>query len=235
MATVNLSRRLRGSAGLSAVLLLSALAVGYAGGAHWGADKKAWDPHEPGPVDVGFSQDMAVHHDQAVLMAGLATQRGGITIKAIAESILRSQSQQIGTLRGWLQLWGKPATAQTAMQWAARDRVALQTQQSRVQGHEVMAGMASPQEMLALWGKRGDEFDVLFMQLMIRHHLGGIDMARYAAEHGQVASVQQIARVMMVQQVEEVAQMQRLLAVHGARELPYPAGAMCLGESVASK
>lgn len=235
MATMKRGHRLKGSAGLSTVVLLSALAVGYAGGARWGGDKPAWEVQVPGPVDVGFSQDMAVHHDQAVLMAGLAAQRGGITTKAIADSILRGQSQQIGTLRGWLQLWGEPATALIPMQWAAGDRVALQTQQSRAQGHEVMAGMASPQEMLSLWGKRGDEFDVLFMQLMIRHHLGGIDMARYAAEHGQLEAVQQIARVMMVQQVEEVAQMQRLLALHGAQELPYPAGAMCIGEAVARK
>ena len=47
-----------------------------------------------------------------------------------------------------------------------------------------MPGMASPEELNELWTKSGKEFDVLFLQLMIRHHQGGVMMARYAALHG---------------------------------------------------
>lgn len=85
-----------------------------------------------------------------------------------------------------------------------------------------MPGMASPEELTDLWGRSGDIFDVLFLQLMIRHHQGGIDMARHAATYATLEAVRDTARVMVLQQVQDIALMQRLLSQHRASMLPFP-------------
>lgn len=176
----------------------------------------------PSGVDVGFCQDMAVHHDQAILMANLAQTRGGPAVKAIADAILLSQSVQIGTMRGWLQLWGEPPAADTPMKWMPHGDVSQQHVNHQLEQASDMPGMASAEEMLELWRLSGDAFDILFLQLMTRHHEGGVAMAQYAAEHGKLKPLREIAEVMLVQQMQDISQMQRLLEHHGAELLPYP-------------
>jgi uncharacterized protein (DUF305 family) len=61
---------------------------------------------EGGTVDVGFAQDMSVHHRQAVLMAALARERStDPAIRSIAFDIETNQLEQIGQMQGWLSLW----------------------------------------------------------------------------------------------------------------------------------
>ena len=58
-------------------------------------------------VDVGFAQDMTVHHEQAVQMA--AWERDHTTDPALhqlAYDIESTQTAQIGRMQGWLGLWG---------------------------------------------------------------------------------------------------------------------------------
>ncbi|GAA5152586.1 DUF305 domain-containing protein [Pseudonocardia eucalypti] len=160
------------------------------------------DQDRPDPADVAFSQDMSTHHEQAVLMAGLADNRAGPAVKVLADAILGSQSQELGGMRGWLRLWGKPAESAHAEM-----------------GHS-MPGMASPEELTNLWAKSGNEFDVLFLRLMIRHHQGGIAMARDA--HPTLEVVRQAAAQMANAQTEEVGQMLALLRTYGAAPLPPP-------------
>lgn len=176
----------------------------------------------PNAVDVGFCQDMAVHHDQAVLMANLAQTRAGPAVKAIADAILLSQSVQIGTMRGWLQLWGEPPAADSPMGWMSASGQHDQHTHHQLEKASDMPGMASAEEMLELWRLSGDAFDILFLQLMTRHHEGGVAMARHAAEHGKLKPLREIAEVMLVQQIQDISQMQRLLQHHNAELLPYP-------------
>jgi uncharacterized protein (DUF305 family) len=181
----------------AAAIVVALLVVGYLVGhaPHGGASR-------PGAVDIGFAQDMAAHHEQAVLMANLALSRGGPTVQGIADSILTDQSQEIGQLRGWLQLWGEPM--------AMRDDMA-------------MPGMASATQLSTLYTLTGRAFDVLFLQLMIRHHQGGIEMAHDAELHATLATVQAAATAMRVEQVNDLSLMQPLLQADGGEPLPPPA------------
>lgn len=66
-----------------------------------------------------------------------------------------------------------------------------------------MAGMASQQEMSRLRRVEGREFDLLFSELMIEHHEGGIQMARAEVQNGRSDKVRELAQGMVnVQQVE---------------------------------
>ena len=205
--------------------LLLAAALGYLGHSGWAAWRHAEAAHQPGPVDIGFSKDMAVHHDQAILMAVLAQPRAGPAVQAIANGILLAQSNQIGAMRGWLQLWGETPAPTPEMAWMAGAHIHSAMCLPGANGHDGhphMPGMALPEELNALWASHGDDFDVRFLQLMIRHHQGGIDMARYTANRATLPVVRQAAEVMVMEQVKDIAQMQRLLAHHGAPMLAFP-------------
>lgn len=183
--------------------------------------------HKPGAVDIGFSQDMAVHHEQAVLMANLAPQRAGVAVAALADAILVNQAQEIGLLRGWLQLWHEPAASPHPMAWMSmRAHSAAMPGMSMgaglPMGSTAMPGMATPAELDRLATLDGKRFDVLFLQLMIRHHEGGIEMAQYAQAHARLTIVRNAAKAMAFAQIEDLGQMRSLLTADGAAPLPFP-------------
>ncbi|MBA3907893.1 MAG: DUF305 domain-containing protein, partial [Pseudonocardiales bacterium] len=63
-----------------------------------------------GSVDVGFAQDMTVHHQQAVEMAGWERDHTrDPALYQLAYDIESTQTQQIGRMQGWLGLWDAAA------------------------------------------------------------------------------------------------------------------------------
>ena len=200
-----------------AIAVLVVLAVGaFALGRATAPD----DPPRPSAVDVGFTQDMAVHHEQAVLMSTLAQTRAGATVRTIADGILTGQSQELGALRGWLRIWGESAVDPHPMSWMSTGSMA------GMQGMKEMAmpmpGMATGGQLTRLARLQGKRFDVLFLQLMIRHHQGGILMAADAREHAGLSVVRAAASSTIVQQTEDIGAMRALLRAEGGHPLPAP-------------
>ena len=116
------------------------------------------------PADVKFMQDMIVHHQQAVDLAALVEGRSNNSdIVAIAGRIDASQADEIAFMREWLAERGQPAAMQNH---AGMDHAA----------HHLMMGMATPAQMAELGTLESTAFDRLFLQLMVRHHGGAIDM-----------------------------------------------------------
>jgi uncharacterized protein (DUF305 family) len=68
----------------------------------------------------------------------------------------------------------------------------------------------------------GKAMDVYFLQLMLRHHQGGLPMARYGAEHASQAYVRNFAQKIVTGQSAEVVLMEQLLRERGASPLPPP-------------
>ena len=73
----------------------------------------------PSAVDVGFSRDMGVHHQQAVLMSVLVRDRGeDPELRSIAVDMVLTQQNQAGQMQGWLTVWGVPfASTEPLMRW----------------------------------------------------------------------------------------------------------------------
>jgi len=116
------------------------------------------------PADVKFMQDMIVHHQQAVDLAALVEGRSNNPdIVAIAGRIDASQADEIAFMREWLAERGQPAAMQ---HHAGMDHAA----------HHLMMGMATPAQVAELGTLESTAFDRLFLQLMVRHHGGAIDM-----------------------------------------------------------
>lgn len=172
-------------------------------------------------ADVGFCQDMQVHHLQAVTMAGVVRDRTtDPRVRDLAFDIESTQLTQVGQLSGWLTAWEQPelpAPGQGYMAWMGEGH-----------GHShsgavpQMPGMASSEELAKLKSLSGKELDVFFLQLMIRHHQGGVPMAQAAAERADYGYVSDLARKIVDGQGTEVRLMTAMLAERGAQPLPAP-------------
>ncbi len=177
---------------------------------------------QPGAVDVGFAQDMAVHHQQAVFMAAYTREHAGSReVRLLAGSIDSEQQREIGQMIGWLQSWGRPVAAERpAMTWMDDGTVSMNHHGA---GPASMPGMATPAEMDQLVNLTGKRLDTRFLQLMTRHHQGGLPMAKYAATHARVAFVRDTARSMIRDQQREIDQMSVMLEARDSTPLPPPA------------
>jgi uncharacterized protein (DUF305 family) len=172
-------------------------------------------------VDAGFARDMATHHEQAISMAGYVRDRStDPAISLWGFDIERSQNFQVGQLSGWLQAWGLSRTSDLPpMSWMASWMPMSGHTHSAANG--MMPGMATPDEMTELQSLTGKALDIDFLQLMIRHHQGGVQMAAYAAEHATLAYVRDIARAMASGQRAEIIDMERDLRARGGVPLPF--------------
>jgi uncharacterized protein (DUF305 family) len=83
-----------------------------------------------------------------------------------------------------------------------------------------MPGMASSAELAALRQATGTDVDVMFLQLMLRHHEGGLAMMEYAQTHAQSPAVINLAKSMVATQTSESTLMKQMLAAKGAQPLP---------------
>ncbi|HUS22486.1 MAG TPA: DUF305 domain-containing protein [Aeromicrobium sp.] len=196
-------------AAAAGLALVAAVAYVLTKGADDGGDTT------PSTVDIGFAQDMIVHHQQAVLMAAYTREHAGSDeVRALAGAIDSAQQREIGQMTGWLQSWGKPLESdRLPMSWMADEMPGHMHDEL---GAGSMPGMASPAEMDRLVNLTGKRLDVQFLRLMIRHHEGGLPMAKDAASHARTGYVRNTARTMIQDQQREIDQMQTLLQARGA-------------------
>ena len=167
---------------ITAVLMLSAgLAVGWVAGTS-----------APGndSVEAGFARDMQTHHQQAVEMAMYEWQHGSDpALTTIAYDIVTTQSAEIGMYRSWLRDWGVQLSSGEPMAWAGEEHA----HDTEAAGG-LMPGMATDEQMAEFKTLTGSEADVMFADLMIAHHIGGVDMAKAALDRSDNALVVDAAR-----------------------------------------
>lgn len=165
------------------------------------------DMQTPGPTsaDVGFTRDMSEHHRQAVEMSRLLYDRSDDDVlRTVAYDIMITQQGQIGIMTGYLSTWGHPiADLGPRMEWMGMS----------VDG--LMPGMATREEMNTLAAADGREAEIIFLQLMIPHHVSGVEMAEAAAEQAQTEIVRNLAHSMADAQQSEIDYMQDLLVERG--------------------
>lgn len=197
----------RGRAIRSGIALLAATALGIGIGVV--VTRSADDPPAT-PVndsaEAGFARDMSTHHAQAVSMAeAIRSRTQDPLLSALATDIVLTQQSQIGRFSGWLDQWGLPITSLDApMSWA--------------QGHtatsmdmEGMPGMATNDEIRQLDSLPLDQAEVLFLNLMIRHHRGGVEMAETVLTITGRDEVRRIAGSIVTSQQSEIEAMQSML------------------------
>lgn len=175
-----------------------------------------------GSVEVGFAQDMSVHHLQAVTMANWARDHStDQQVRQLAFDIQSTQLEQVGRMQGWLMLWNQPAQATGAyMTWmpqsGGHDMGGMAMPAA---GGAPMPGMATNDELARLRSLSGKDLDVYFLQLMLRHHQGGTGMAQYAHDHTSVDAVKTLTRSILDSQGAEMVLMKDMLTARGAAPL----------------
>lgn len=160
--------------------------------------------------EAGFARDMATHHAQAVTMSQIIYDNTqDPNIKLLALDIILTQQSQIGQMYGWLNVWKLPLASTTpAMTWMDMPTT------------EPMPGMATPSDINRLRELRGVEADGLYLQLMIPHHRGGVDMANTILAYSKQPEVIALARSIVNSQTNEINVMQTLLQEKGFDPVP---------------
>jgi uncharacterized protein (DUF305 family) len=172
---------------------------------------------DPTPTDIsadaGFARDMQVHHAQAVEMSLIVRDRTtDERVRLLAYDIARTQQQQAGQMFAWLELWGLPqASNQAPMAWAGGMGHGMGSSGGAA-GTATMPGMASAADLQRLGTLRGRDAERLYLQLMIAHHRGGVQMAEAAIRRAHRPEVLDMARKIVTGQQSEIELMQGMLA-----------------------
>ena len=152
-------------------------------------------------ADVAFAQLMIPHHRQAVEMAVLAESRAqDPEVKRLAAAIKSAQQPEIDTMTGWLRAWRQPTMPPTSVGTAGHG------------GHGAASGMMTPEDMERLADADGSEFDRMFVDMMIFHHIGAIQMAQDETTNGLSRNAIDLAKAIIRTQTDEVTTLQRILA-----------------------
>ena len=147
-------------------------------------------------ADVKFATEMIQHHRQALEMSKLAESRAVTPeVKALAAKISKAQEPEIATMSAWLTAWGQPVPSAGGMDHGAGS----------------MPGMMTDQEMQQLTQASGTEFDKMFLEMMIKHHQGAVEMAKTQQAQGTDAAAKKLAGEIITAQNAEISEMQGLL------------------------
>jgi uncharacterized protein (DUF305 family) len=152
-------------------------------------------------ADVRFMQGMIGHHAQAIEMANLLQGRStSEDMKLLAKRIEVSQADEIKMMQDWLTQRGQT----------------LPDPHAHHTGGALMPGMLTAEEMARLAAAKGLEFDRLFLQFMIKHHAGALQMVNelFASPGaGQEADIFAFASDVDADQRMEIDRMGAMLAM----------------------
>lgn len=156
-------------------------------------------------AEAGFLRDMQTHHLQAVEMAMIIRDRSDDEqIDAMATDIAFSQTSQIGTMQGFLNIWElNPTGDNPPMAWMGHPMSGL------------MPGMATEEQIEQLRTLPVHEAETLFLQLMNRHHVAGVEMAEAIIERSDQEDIVEMAESMIRVQSAEIEIMNMFLEERG--------------------
>ena len=183
---------------IAALLLTALLALTACGGEDATTSTSNTDFND---ADVTFVTEMIPHHQQAVEMAELAADRAqSAEVRQLAEDIEAAQGPEIETMTQWLKDWGQE-TPSGSMDHGDMGH----------EGTEEMPGMMDQAEMDQLGKSDGAAFDQMFLEMMVEHHEGAIEMARTEQENGEDPDAVALAEKIEADQNAEIATMKDLL------------------------
>jgi uncharacterized protein (DUF305 family) len=146
--------------------------------------------------DVAFATNMIPHHKQAVDLSALVPDRStNAELIALAQQISAAQQPEINVMKVFLVQWNEnPDT------------------NSGHAGHgNTMQGMVDAATMTKLQSLNGAEFDKLWLESMIGHHQGAIEMAKAEIANGDNVDAKSLAKNVVTTQEAEIGQMKQML------------------------
>ncbi|MBM3662772.1 MAG: DUF305 domain-containing protein [Actinobacteria bacterium] len=157
-------------------------------------------------IDVAFAQGMIPHHAQAVEMSELAaTNTSNPEVQALATEIVAAQGPEIELMTEWLTAWGAEVP----------DPEASMAENMEMAGGMMMSGMISESDFEKLRAARDAEFDRLYLELIILHHDGAIEMAQQELDGGDSPEAKELAQQIIDVQQAEITRVEALLGQAG--------------------
>ncbi|WP_448006390.1 DUF305 domain-containing protein [Agromyces bauzanensis] len=151
------------------------------------------------PADVMFAQMMIPHHEQAIEMSDLILAKAGVDAEVVelAEEIKAAQGPEIELMQSWLEEWDVPAMDDD-------------DDDDDMAGMG-MEGLLSDAEMDELKAADAATGASLFLEGMIEHHEGAIDMAEEHQENGESDEALDLSASIIESQTAEIERMRALL------------------------
>ncbi|WP_313354892.1 DUF305 domain-containing protein [Microbacterium sp.] len=143
-------------------------------------------------ADVDFAMNMIAHHEQAIEMSDVLLEKEGIDpeVADLAKRIKAAQQPEIETMRDWLSDWG---------------------QDPGMDGMHHDGGMMSEDDMDALAAADGAAASRLFLEQMIMHHEGAVEMTQQELSTGKDADALEFAQRMIDDLTAEIDEMRSML------------------------
>ncbi|BBY18430.1 DUF305 domain-containing protein [Mycolicibacterium litorale] len=146
--------------------------------------------------DITFARDMTPHHQQALELVDLARDRSSDpALLELASGIAAAQGPEMEKMSAMLRSWGQdPGSGMDHS------------------GHGMaMPGMVDDATMQRLESLSGREFDTLWLESMISHHQGAVEMAKAEIANGANPEAKALAEEIIKAQEAEIAQMKQML------------------------
>ncbi|MTE23289.1 DUF305 domain-containing protein [Microbacterium sp. ZXX196] len=189
---------------ITTALALAGCSAGGSSGspdAHGGGHGGSALPDDVSNADVMFVAMMIPHHEQAIEMSDMLLAKEDVPsdVAALAEDITAAQGPEIDQLEAWLDEWGVGSMGGMGDMEGMGDMGS-------------MDGMMSEDDMAELEAATGAEATPLFLEQMIEHHEGAIDMAEAEIADGSHEGAIALAHDIIDAQTEEIALMREMLA-----------------------
>jgi uncharacterized protein (DUF305 family) len=146
--------------------------------------------------DVAFATNMIPHHQQAIDLSAMVPDRSAnAELIALAKQISAAQQPEIEIMKVFLVQWKENPDTNAGHA-----------------GHgSPMAGMVDAATMTKLESLNGAEFDKLWLESMISHHQGAIEMANAEIANGDNVDAKTLAKNIVATQGTEIGQMKQML------------------------
>lgn len=187
---------------LAAIAAVFAVLLAAACGSSGSSDEAAASSSSKGhnAEDVMFATMMIPHHRQAVEMADMLEGRSDVSAELLdlAAQIKKAQQPEIDKMTGWLESWGENVPGPDS---PMGDHA----------GHAGMGGMMTDEQMSELAAASGADLEKMWLEMMIEHHEGAVDMAEMEKQHGEFAEAISMAEDIISSQQAEIEQMKKML------------------------
>jgi uncharacterized protein (DUF305 family) len=142
--------------------------------------------------DLQFMDTMSKHHLAAIEMAGMAQSKVQLPeLKALTKRIPSDQQKEIDQMKVWREQWYPGAPPAENMNMLGMSA-------------SMNMDMSHLQTM-----KPGRDYDVMFMDMMVPHHEGAVQMSKDALTRAEHQELKNLAQKIIDEQTKEIADMKQ--------------------------
>ncbi len=150
-------------------------------------------------ADVAFATQMIPHHQQALMMVVMTEgRRLDPEFEKLTQDIKAAQTPEIELMAGWLEDWGQDPADHSGHGMDGT-------------GMDQMPGMMSNDDLSRLNESGLDSFEDHWLELMIAHHEGAIEMAEDEIAEGESQAAIDLAESIATSQAAEIVTMEAML------------------------